>query len=319
MSDMYSDKKNREQDRRRTNLGPEEEGSQILSTIEESASRVRETVSDATEQVRDQVKGGADQVRGQIEGAATKVREQAQEVAEQVQGFDVSQQVRSHPWMALGVAALAGYCIGSMGGDNDDDDHDYQVREQELQKARRRAEEHQWASRSPQVAGPAVPHMPYAAGPRPFDPTYGNGPANASFGRPEAPVYQRDFAQAQSSSYQPQESRSRSGRSNQSSSMWDSVVNQFGSEIRTLATAAVGTAIAVMRDTVTEHVPQFEEEYERRSKEREESQPKNRSTAQNPQSSSQPFPSRTETVNDPLAGHRNKEEFGNGNKEEFRG
>jgi hypothetical protein len=42
------------------------------------------------------------------------------------------------------------------------------------------------------------------------------------------------------------------------------VIEQFGGELRTLTTAAVGTAVSALRDTLKESVPQFAYEYERR-------------------------------------------------------
>ena len=46
--------------------------------------------------------------------------------------------------------------------------------------------------------------------------------------------------------------------------MWSAVVDQFGGELRTITTATISAAVATLRDTIKESVPQFAQEYERR-------------------------------------------------------
>lgn len=53
----------------------------------------------------------------------------------------------------------------------------------------------------------------------------------------------------------------------QGGGMWNAVVDQFGGELRTITTATMSAAVAMLRDTIKESVPQFAQQYESRSTE----------------------------------------------------
>lgn len=246
----------------------EESGSQIKETIEDATRRVREKVSDATQEVRDKA------------GNATQhVREQVAEAAEQVRGFDVQQQVRSHPWMALGVAAIAGYVFGSMGGSSNggsrsgdseryrdgeryDDDRRSRTEQRASKDDMRSTQAYYW---SPSAAHTARPSMGFAQQESYGEHTPRYSPAmnytqsqygNQAFGREQ--YDSQAFGREQHS---------------QGSQLWGNVRDQFGDEFRTMMTAAIGAAISLVRDTVSENVPQFAEEYDRRRREHDEHNP----------------------------------------------
>lgn len=237
--------------------GRSESGSEIKETLEDATRRVREKVTDATGEVREKVSHAAQNVRGQVEDAANQVR-----------GFDLQQQVRAHPWMTLGAAAVAGFVFGSMGSSqrrddsgryNDFDyDDDAQQRyeangygKRSKQRARREWSRESNGSMSDSYAQHWSPMATHSANPS-MGAQYGSQQrfAQPSFAQPMAHnAYNRSPERR---------------RPSQRSQVWDQVRDQFGEEMRTLMTAAVGTAIALVRDTATEHVPQFAEEYQRR-------------------------------------------------------
>jgi hypothetical protein len=135
---------------------------------------------------------------------------------DQVRGLDLRAQVDQHPWTALGVAALTGYVLGSVGGSDEHERREpasyrqYDARQRDDQPAAMASAQHEARRAATQ------PPSAYASAP-------GGG-------------------------------------------IWGSVLDQFSGELRTLTTAAVGTAVAMLRDTLSESVPQFAQEYERRSR-----------------------------------------------------
>ncbi len=262
LEDTSPQYRNRDLEPLETNRPDEESGSQIRETIEDATKRVRDKVGDATHEVRDQVKGAASHVREQVEDAVDEVR-----------GFDLRQQVAAHPWMAVSIAAVAGYVFGSMGGDADSE------HAKNKSSDRRGATDHRSSQTEYRPSHEDLPatnayrwaaSAPYGANPSSFgfvgqSPEVRSDQSTAAY-QPMPQSYQSPTYAAAATAQQDQHSQRTA--SPQRSQMWDTVRDQFGSELRTMVTAAVGTAIGLVRDTVTETVPQFAEEYERRTHER---------------------------------------------------
>jgi hypothetical protein len=175
-----------------------------------------------------------------VKTASNQAHDKADHVAGELGSFDIRHQVEAHPWTALGVAALSGYVLGSMGGSAHPDDsprperggNGYSYpddsprldRSQLDRDARHREESH----RAP--AAPAAPDKPQT-----------HQSQQARYAQPQGRAQQA-----------------------QSSGILGMVMDQFGGELRTLTTAAVGTVVSLLRDTLKESVPQFAEEYDRR-------------------------------------------------------
>jgi hypothetical protein len=162
-----------------------------------------------------------------VKTASNQAHDKADHVAGELGSFDIRQQVEAHPWTALGVAALSGYVLGSMGGSTYPDDSPRLDRSQLDRDARHREESH----RAP--AAPAAPDKPQT-----------HQSQQARYAQPQGRAQQA-----------------------QSSGVLGMVMDQFGGELRTLTTAAVGTVVSLLRDTLKESVPQFTEEYDRRRSE----------------------------------------------------
>lgn len=69
----------------------------LVGKLEAIEGLVKDTVDDTVEKVKDTVDDTVEAVR---------------------RTFDIKQQVGDHPWAALGVAVVAGYVLGSVGGDD---------------------------------------------------------------------------------------------------------------------------------------------------------------------------------------------------------
>jgi ElaB/YqjD/DUF883 family membrane-anchored ribosome-binding protein len=233
----------------------------IDRTAEESGSQIKETIEDATRRVREKVSEATQEVREKAGNATQQVREQVTEAAEQVRGFDVQQQVRSHPWMALGVAAVAGYVFGSMGGSSHSDNASRSSDAERYRDTERSNAD--WRSRMEQGASKADMHntQSYYWSP--------SAAHTAGYGQQErytepTPRYAQATGFAQPSSGSQSFDREQHA---ERTPLWDNVRDQFGDELRTLMTAAIGAAISLVRDTVSESLPQFAEEYDRRRRE----------------------------------------------------
>lgn len=72
-------------------------------------------MSAETEALRQDIDGIRDSMTETLEYLETRLRSTMDSTLEQVrQSLDLERQVRERPWVALGMAALAGYMLGSM-------------------------------------------------------------------------------------------------------------------------------------------------------------------------------------------------------------
>jgi hypothetical protein len=131
-------------------------------------------------------------IAAQAERALETAKDKISTTVEQVRGFDLRQQVDAQPLATVGVAMLAGYMFGSMGGHAQADDRAHK------------------------------------------DTTYDSADRHRT-------------------------------HDDQRDGMWSALVGQVSGELHTITAAAMSTAVHMLRDTIKEVVPQFSEEYERRS------------------------------------------------------
>ena len=79
---------------------------QVSDTVSNAAASVSNAAANVTEAVAEPIRQGMDKARSAVAGA----RRTAAQVSAQTE--DVTQQIRSQPFMALGMAAVAGYVFG---------------------------------------------------------------------------------------------------------------------------------------------------------------------------------------------------------------
>jgi hypothetical protein len=147
----------------------------------------------------------ANPIAAQADRALETAKDKLSMTAEQMRGFDLRQQVDAQPLAAVGVALVAGYMLGSMGGQPHEDDRAHK--------------------------------------PTPYD--------SADRHRSTRTYPYGDSAQR--------------AHDDQRGGMWGEIVGQVSGELHTITAAAMSTAMTMLRDTIKEAVPQFSEEYERRS------------------------------------------------------
>lgn len=169
-------------------------------------------MAQGTEPIRQDIDSIRDSMTDKISQIETRVRDRVDETLDTVKRtFDLKQQVSTRPWAAFGLAVLAGYALGSMGGDGDD----YGYNEE-------------YVTYYPQHAGEQRRSSHESA-------------------------YYRESRGAAWSEQQ---------RQGQSGFIGD-VLGQFGGELDTIKTAAVAAAVNMLRDTIRQNLPRFQEEYER--------------------------------------------------------
>jgi len=82
-----------------------------------------EPIKQDIDSIRDSMTGKMEQIEARIKGTVDDTTETLK------RSLDVKLQVQEHPWAALGVAVLAGYALGSMGGSDRSTPSTYRYRE----------------------------------------------------------------------------------------------------------------------------------------------------------------------------------------------
>jgi ElaB/YqjD/DUF883 family membrane-anchored ribosome-binding protein len=89
-----------------------------VETVSETVNEVTETVTNVTETLEGTVQAVAQTVSGTVESVkdtVSTVGEKAQETVENIkQAFNLSEQVRRHPWIWLGGSVATGFVVGKM-------------------------------------------------------------------------------------------------------------------------------------------------------------------------------------------------------------
>jgi len=187
--------------------------------IRQDIDNLRESMTDKMGQIEAKIKGTVDDTTETLK-----------------RGLDVKYQVSEHPWTALGVAVLAGYALGSMGG-NDSKPSTYRYRSDFRHQDARPGEPMRYYDESEQR-----------------NQDWGKS-QNASYSASSSPsrnenAYRSDF------DYRDQKQSSSGG-------FVDDVVGQLGVELDTLKTAAISSLVNLLRDTVKQNLPGVYSEAER--------------------------------------------------------
>jgi len=189
-----------------------------------------------TEPIRQDIDSLRDSMTDKMGQIEAKIKGTVDDTTETIKrGLDVKYQVSEHPWTALGVAVLAGYALGSMGG-NDSQPSTYRYRSDSRHQDARPGETVRY---------------------------YG-----------ESEQRNQDWGKSQNTSYSPSSSPSRNentyrnddDRNRQQSSSGgfvDDVMGQLGVELDTLKTAAISSLVTLLRDTVKQNLPGVYSEAER--------------------------------------------------------
>jgi len=185
--------------------------------IRQDIDQIRESMTDKIGQIESKIKGTVDDTTETLK-----------------RGLDVKYQVSEHPWTALGVAVLAGYALGSMGG-NDPKPSTYRYREDVRHQDARPGET-----------------MRY----------YGESERNQDWGKSQNASYSTSSSPSRNeNAYRNDDDRNRQQSS--SGGFVDDVMGQLGMELDTLKTAAISSLVNLLRDTVKQNLPGVYDEAER--------------------------------------------------------
>jgi len=186
--------------------------------IRQDIDNLRESMTDKMGQIEAKIKGTVDDTTETLK-----------------RGLDVKYQVSEHPWTALGVAVLAGYALGSMGG-NDSQPSTYRYRNDFRHQDARPGEPMRYYGESEQ--------------------------RNQDWGRSQNTSASASFAPSRNeNAYRNDDDRTRQQPS--SGGFVDDVMGQLGVELDTLKTAAISSLVNLLRDTVKQNLPGVYDEAER--------------------------------------------------------
>jgi ElaB/YqjD/DUF883 family membrane-anchored ribosome-binding protein len=206
---------------------------QRTESIKQDIDATRDSMTDKMEQIEARVKGTVEDIKGSVEDTVENVK----------QAFDLRQQVDQRPWTMLGASVLAGYVLGSLGGD------------------------------SPR----SIESLPYYAQPN------GAASAHSEYQSVGYPDRRRDdnasYLSSSPASYPVSPSSPSSPSSYPSSypatqrrsepGLMAGIMDQFGDELETLKGAAIVTVGNMLREMLKKNLPEFAEEFEHARKERE--------------------------------------------------
>lgn len=207
--------------------------------IRQDIDHIRESMTDKMEQIEAQIKGTVSDTTETLK-----------------RSLDVKYQVSQHPWAAVGVAVLAGYALGSMGG-SDDSPSTYRYRDDFRHNESRGGEPMRYY-------GPSQ-SSDWASNQSNGSSSSYSSPSSSSYSSPSSSSSNYSSSSSYSPSSYSQNNFSYGGQQQQSSSggFLNEVMGQLGGELDTLKTAAISSLIALVRDTVRQNLPGVYEEAER--------------------------------------------------------
>lgn len=199
----------------------------------EGTEPIRQDLDNLRDSMSDTIGEIDNRVRDTIDGTVDNVR----------QVFDLKRQVREHPWMSVGIALTVGYLVGGIGSEQ---------------------------RQEPQYAEPGQAMRYYPEhGYRPINAqTEGSNGSSDHSRQNQASGTQNAFtaSQAYGRRYGP------ANEQHQSSSMSNlisRVASPLADELQTMAIATMHSATRMLRESLQENIPQFEEEYARARTKRE--------------------------------------------------
>lgn len=81
---------------------------QTTDNLRRDIDATRDSMTEKISQIEDKVKGTVDDLKGSVNDTVDQVK----------QAFDLNQQMSERPWTMVGASVLAGYILGSLGGDD---------------------------------------------------------------------------------------------------------------------------------------------------------------------------------------------------------
>lgn len=204
-------------------------------------------MAERTEPIRQDIETTRASMTDKLEQIEGQVREKVDTTVSQAKrAVDVRQHVNERPWLAFGAAVVAGYFLGSMGGDERHEHHE-PARPRRGEPMRYYAVDGNGGGDERHEARQAqhVAHRP--------NPEHDEG-------RHETRYYQAQ-------SYEPRRFASR-GRRGQMSGALSQIVDPLRSEVALIATAAVRSGMRALRESLRDSIPQFESEYQAAQRER---------------------------------------------------
>lgn len=186
-----------------------------------------------TESIRQDIDATRSSMTNKLEQIEDQVRDKVDSTVSQAKRVvDVRHHVNERPWLSLGAAVMAGYLLGSLGGDD----------------------------------------RPEPAAPRPGEPMRyytvdGNGRDEERRGAQQA---QHGAYRPNQQPYEGQRHEAPySQRRSQMSSAVSQIVDPLRSEISLIATAALRSGMRALRESLYTSLPQFEREYQAAQREHE--------------------------------------------------
>lgn len=203
---------------------------QRTESIKQDIDATRDSMTDKMEQIEARVKGTVEDIKGSVEDTVENVK----------QAFDLRQQVDQRPWTMLGASVLAGYVLGSLGGDSPRsiESLPYYARPNGAASSHSEYQSVGYSERKPDQ------NASYMSSPPASYPASPSSPSS----------YPTSYPSAQR--------RSEPG-------FMTGIMDQFGGELETLKDAAIVTVGNMLRDMLKKNLPEFAEEFENARKERE--------------------------------------------------
>jgi ElaB/YqjD/DUF883 family membrane-anchored ribosome-binding protein len=194
-------------------------------------------MAEGTEPIRQDLDHLRDSMSDTIGEIDNRVRDTIDDTVDNVrQVFDLKRQVREHPWMSVGLALTVGYLFGGMGSEQR---HEPQYVE----------------------PGQAMRYYP-EHGYRPVNAQAQRGNGGSDHSRESQYRTQSAFSASQDYGRrygQAKDQHQSSGMSN----LISRVASPLADELQTMAIATMHSATRMLRESLKENIPQFEEEYAR--------------------------------------------------------
>jgi ElaB/YqjD/DUF883 family membrane-anchored ribosome-binding protein len=188
--------------------------------IRQDIEEIRDSMTDKMEQIESRVRGTVDNVRETVDTTVESVK----------RSFDVKQQVQDRPWAAFGLAVLAGFTLGSLGGGGSSSNKERMYSSKQSRDYRYQGDTH--------MRGEAMRYYPEPGS------------------RNEYQFNQASYQGGYRGGEQQHQQRQQSGFMND-------FMGQFGGELDTIKNAAMAAGVGMLRDVIKQNLPQFNQEYNR--------------------------------------------------------
>lgn len=201
-------------------------------------------MAERTEPIRQDIDATRSSMTHKLEQIEDQVRDKVDSTVSQAKRVvDVRHHVNERPWLTLGAAVVAGYVLGSLGGD----ETPRPARPRPGEPMRYYVAEGNEGGEQRRGAQPAQ-HVQHRPNQQPYE------------GRPYEP---QPYEHYEARRFAPQ------GRGSQMGGVVAQIVDPLRHEIALIASAAVRSGMRALRESLRESIPQFESEYQAAQRERE--------------------------------------------------